>query len=377
MLLLVGIVSIVLVIGITFYLYTFIKRIFETFNVNTNKKRIKIILGIISVFLGVTSINMFSFLSIIIIHIIMFALIIQLINFVLKILLKNKYKEGFNFWKKVYGSGVIPILLSVVLLIFGYINLNNIVKVEYDIYTDKDIREEGYRIALIADVHFGVSLNYDELLRVCNDITDNNVDLVVLCGDIVDDSTTKEGMEKSFRALSTIKSKYGIFYVYGNHDKPSNIIPYKYTEEDLMNVIEDNKITILDDEVYKINNDFVIIGREDRSFGLNGSRMSIEQLINGVDKNSFILTLDHQPNEYKENKDAGTDLILSGHTHGGQLWPINYIDKLFKINDSVYGYTRVANNTQAIVTSGLAGWRYPVKTSAPAEYVIINIKNKN
>ena len=377
MLLLVGIVSIVLVIGITFYLYTFIKRIFETFNVNTNKKRIKIILGIISVFLGVISINMFSFLSIIIIHIIMFALIIQLINFVLKILLKNKYKEGFNFWKKVYGSGVIPILLSVVLLIFGYINLNNIVKVEYDIYTDKDIREEGYRIALIADVHFGVSLNYDELLRVCNDITDNNVDLVVLCGDIVDDSTTKEGMEKSFRALSTIKSKYGIFYVYGNHDKPSNIIPYKYTEEDLMNVIEDNKITILDDEVYKINNDFVIIGREDRSFGLNGSRMSIEELINGVDKNSFILTLDHQPNEYKENKDAGTDLILSGHTHGGQLWPINYIDKLFKINDSVYGYTRVANNTQAIVTSGLAGWRYPVKTSAPAEYVIINIKNKN
>ncbi|MBQ6820722.1 MAG: metallophosphoesterase [Clostridium sp.] len=377
MLLLVGIVSIVLVIGITFYLYTFIKRIFETFNVNTNKKRIKIILGIISVFLGVISINMFSFLSIIIIHIIMFALIIQLINFVLKILLKNKYKEGFNFWKKVYGSGVIPILLSVVLLIFGYINLNNIVKVEYDIYTDKDIREEGYRIALIADVHFGVSLNYDELLRVCNDITDNNVDLVVLCGDIVDDSTTKEGMEKSFRALSTIKSKYGIFYVYGNHDKPSNIIPYKYTEEDLMNVIEDNKITILDDEVYKINNDFVIIGREDRSFGLNGSRMSIEQLINGVDKNSFILALDHQPNEYKENKDAGTDLILSGHTHGGQLWPINYIDKLFKINDSVYGYTRVANNTQAIVTSGLAGWRYPVKTSAPAEYVIINIKNKN
>ena len=104
-------------------------------------------------------------------------------------------------------------------------------------------------------------------------------------------------------------------------------------------------------------------------------RDSIEELIKDIDKDKFIIVLDHQPKEYEENSMAGTDLILSGHTHAGQMWPVNIAFKFLKFDDAVYGYTKI-DATQAFITSGFAGWGYSVKTSSPAEYVIIDIKGK-
>ena len=78
--------------------------------------------------------------------------------------------------------------------------------------------------------------------------------------------------------------------------------------------------------------------------------------------------------EYKENAKAGTDLLLSGHTHGGQIWPTNYINAYISSNEAVYGETRIDSNSSAIVSSGLAGWGFPIKTAGKSEYVIIDIK---
>jgi predicted MPP superfamily phosphohydrolase len=128
----------------------------------------------------------------------------------------------------------------------------------------------------------------------------------------------------------------------------------------------------LKDEIFSINEELHIVGRDDKGFD-GHSRKNIEELTENIDNNDFILTLDHRPMEYSENGKAGTDLLLSGHTHGGQLFPVNLIDKLFKINDANYGLTKIDKDTNAIVTSGVAGWAYPVKTSAPSEYVIVNI----
>lgn len=71
-------------------------------------------------------------------------------------------------------------------------------------------------------------------------------------------------------------------------------------------------------------------------------------------------------------------MLVSGHTHGGQIWPANVLFNIAKFDDAVYGETVGADGKfKAFVTSGIAGWGYPVKTAAPAEYVIINIsKNK-
>lgn len=364
----------VLAVLICLFLYFFIKRICKTFGVNTDRKINKLIICAAALCLAIVCSNIFSFGAILILHVIGVSLLTQLVNFVIKLIAKDSYKERFKVWKVIYGSGVIPVIISAVLLTYGYINMNNIVETDYTVYTDKSIREEGYRVALLADVHYGVSLDKEEFQKVCDEISEKNVDIVVLCGDIVDENTTNEEMRTLFEIFSSIESSYGTFYVYGNHDRQLYRTDRAYSESELRSVIEDCGIIILEDDTYSVNDEFTIVGREDNSYGGIDGRKSMDELLNDVDMDDFILTLDHQPKQYDENGKAGTDLLLSGHTHGGQIWPANILFEIVKFDDAVYGYTAIDDDTQAIVTSGLAGWGYPVKTAAPAEYVIIDIE---
>jgi len=355
--------------AISLYIYKLIKRAAAELKIDTERKRNRYILRAFSIILGIASVNMFSFSAVVILHFLLIAAVTELLNLVIK--------KELKIWKKVYAFSLIPFICTTVIMVFGYINLHNIQMTEYTVYTEKDIRPEGYRIALIADVHYGVSVTGDEFLKKCEEINSQNVDMVILCGDIVDDSTTKKEMQEVFSALSTIESEFGTYYVYGNHDRQHYSRERRYSEKELINEIEKNDITILCDDVAELNDEFAIVGREDYSAEqISGKekRKTVKKLLAEVDGNSFILTLDHQPKEYKENAKYGTDLLLSGHTHGGQIWPVNVIDNIFKINDANYGLVEIDKDFSAIVTSGLAGWNYPIKTSAPSEYVIINVK---
>lgn len=118
----------------------------------------------------------------------------------------------------------------------------------------------------------------------------------------------------------------------------------------------------------------MLVGRADRGDG-NFIRKNITALTKGLDKNKQWIVLDHQPCEYSEVKKAGGDIILSGHTHAGQILPIGLISPMLHMNDLNYGYVKEGNLNE-IVTSGIAGWGYPIRTEKHSEYVIINIKNK-
>ena len=373
-----GLAAIVLLAGIGTYLYYFIKRIFKTFKAPADKLPVRVIIIVLSVICGVCSVNIFSLPAMIIYHIVALSMAVMLINFIIKKLSKEKY-ETMNVWKKIYGSGIIAFGITAVIFIYGHYNMMHVVQTDYTIYTDKEIRKEGYRAALIADVHFSVSVDLNTLKEKCDEISSNNVDMVFLCGDIVDENTSKDNLELVFKAFSEIKSTYGVYYVYGNHDRQLYRNNRKYTEEELKSAIESFGITILQDEKAEAGDEIVVVGREDASYhqtlGKSEERDSIEELIKDIDKDKFIIVLDHQPKEYEENSMVGTDLILSGHTHAGQMWPVNIAFKFLKFDDAVYGYTKI-DATQAFITSGFAGWGYSVKTSSPAEYVIIDIKGK-
>ena len=144
----------------------------------------------------------------------------------------------------------------------------------------------------------------------------------------------------------------------------------------LAETIRQNRIEILEDHAVLFNDDLVFVGRVDKMERSAGGGKSIEQILTGVDKSKVILVADHQPNDYEALRKAGCDLVVSGHTHGGQIFPFGLFSELIRANDMTYGYQKFGN-LHAIVTSGLAGWGFDMRTEHHSEYVIIHLRGNN
>ncbi|MBR2900751.1 MAG: metallophosphoesterase, partial [Clostridia bacterium] len=252
-------------LGVFVFVYFFLRRSLRAFSLDTSNIKVKTALIAISLALTLLSFNISSMLTVFLLHLMGIDLFLRLVVFIFNKVIKPKETKIFNNLKKIYKSGIVSILAVAVLLVFGYFNLQNVKATEYSISTNKDIRDEGYRVLLIADMHYGVSLDFDELTRKCAEMSEFDPDIVVLCGDIVDNGTSPEEMQALFKALGGIKSKYGIFYVYGNHDRSMRLLESEFGDDDLQKAITDNGIKILRDEVITLNNEFTVVGREDRS----------------------------------------------------------------------------------------------------------------
>lgn len=356
---------------VALYFYFYIRQLFEFFGADVKKPYIRIIIALIAVLFGAAAFKPFGFLIVAVLHILLISAVLRLVNYIVKRVAGDKY-DGFKIYNRIYKSGAAVLIIFAIIMTAGYINLHNVVSTEYTAYTDKDIRDEGYRVILISDVHFGVSVDYEELTRICGEISEKEPDIVIFCGDIVDNNTSRSEMLQVFKAFGNIKSELGVFYVHGNHDRPYGFANFEsgFSEAELIETIEKNGIVILQDEIYSPNDEIILVGREDRSAR---SRKAVADLLKGVDTDKLIITLDHQPREYNLTAASATDIVLSGHTHGGQIWPLKQVQEIFKMNDKVYGHGYLDEDTQYIVSSGFAGWAYPIKTASPAEYVVIDI----
>lgn len=364
--------GLICIIATTVYLYFLIRRFTKKFDEHIKNKLLRTILpiSIASIIIGL--IIVYNPFVLFVIYFLMASIPIDIIHFFIHKFANNS-STPVKVWTVIHTALIIPLLFSTGMMVYGHINIMNVEPTYYTISTNKDIRKDGYRICLIADLHFGSSIDSNELNIVCSEISKQNPDIVILCGDIVDESTSYKKMTEAFKALGQIDTTIGNYFVYGNHDCQTYVPTPSFTEEQLAQTIAENNITILEDEFININDDLILIGRVDASFSRNSNRTSIQQLLSEVDKDDYIVVLDHQPTEYSENSQAGTDLLLSGHTHAGQFWPLNIVLDIIPFNDGVYGLDKI-NNMNAIITSGVSGWAFPFKTSAPAEYVIIDIK---
>ncbi|MCD2501076.1 metallophosphoesterase [Clostridium sp. NSJ-145] len=369
------IIPALLMILLSIYLYYYIARALRRVKVDVKKNQVKLIIISLVLIIMYFSLRDLGIGIVVLLHIVVLALVMDLLNYIFKILSKRN-TIAFNKWRTVYESGIVPIILTAIILAYGYWNMNDIVEKDYKIYTNKNIRDEGYRVAMISDLHYGTVMNREKLQAVCNDIEEAEPDIVVLCGDIVDEKTTVEQMKEATEILGDIKSKYGVFYIYGNHDDARYSSIPSYTKDELKNELLSNNIHVLVDERYEINDDFVIVGRDDEGFSKEEGRKSSEDLIASIDKSKFILLLDHQPSELNLNSSLGYDLQLSGHTHKGQIWPAGLISELFNFNELEYGYKKIGDY-EIIVSSGISGWNYPIRTGSKSEYLIIDIEKQS
>lgn len=359
-------------IPIGIYLYFYLKRIAGWLHLDTKKRWVRLFAVGLSVGLSLLASNIWGIWAVIVIHLAAFVLVTQLLHFIgRKIITNEGTARGLT---KVYQCGLIPIICTALVFGYGYWKMGHVVETRYTVYTEKEIREEGYQVAMISDLHYGTTMGREKLEGICRQIGDTKPDLVILDGDIVDEATRLEQLQEAAKLLGSIPSVYGTFYIYGNHDKALYVESPNYTIAQLQESLKNSGIRILRDEAYQINGDFSIIGRDDRANPLNGGRLSSESLLHGVDRTDFLLLLDHQPCELKENKQAGYDLQLSGHTHGGQIWPMGVLNGRLGFGEMNYGY-RNMEGFQVIVSSGIAGWGYPVRTGSSSEFVTISILN--
>lgn len=364
------------------YLFLMIRRALIAFGVDIKKKPVLAAALLVSLIAGVAACFFRKLWALILYYIVILDLLLRLCDLLIRKILKKKDEkaektyENSTLRKWLYSSGLVPVLVTAVIMICGVITMNNVIATTYEVQTEKALRPEGYRVVMIADSHYGVAGSYEDLVIKADEISSLSPDAVILCGDIVDETTEPSQVDEIFDAFGGIRTAYGVYFVWGNHDRSSAALHTQFSEEYLRNAIAENGITILEDEVLNINDDLVIVGREDKYEAKKGKdRKPMEVLMQDVDRSRFVICADHQPSSFEEESRCGVDLILSGHTHGGQIWPARQVEEILALDDGIYGRYEIGNTT-AIVTSGFYGWSWPVKSGVPSEYVVVDIRKK-
>ncbi len=282
---------------------------------------------------------------------------------------KKRKKE----WEHYYVGGA-AIGIAVLYLAAGWYLANHVWGTVYELKTEKETG--NIRIAQIADSHVGTTFDGAGFAKWLGEIEKENPDVLVVTGDFVDDDTSKGDMIAACEALGRVRTTYGVYFAFGNHDKGYYAGRRGYTGDDLAEQLTKNGVHVLQDEYVLIDNRFYIIGRKDRSEeSRGGSRLPMNGLVSGLDPAKYMIVLDHQPHDYDAQEAAGVDLVLSGHTHGGQFIPINYVGEWTGENEKTYGLEE-RGNTNFIVTSGISDWALDFKTGCKSEYVIVDIKGK-
>jgi predicted MPP superfamily phosphohydrolase len=202
------------------------------------------------------------------------------------------------------------------------------------------------------------------LSKIVSRINELNPDVVFIPGDIVDDRAATLKSEGIGVSLSKIKSKYGVFASTGNHEFINGIIgTSKFITDNGINLIRDSSLLVADS--------FTLAAREDGSKNnfTGEPRKSLQEIMSGVDKNYPIILLDHTPFKLEEAEANGVSLQLSGHTHHGQMFPLNFITKM--VYEVSWGYNKKID-THFYVSCGVGTWGPPVRLGSESE--IVNLK---
>lgn len=366
------IIMLVIVLAAGIYIFFRLRRLLGFYGADTGKKWIKAVNIILAVIPALLCTVLFSNTAIIILHITAAFMLFDIIAYAAsRIYGKRQKGRAAALLSRLFQYGILPLIAAFAVIGYGFYNMNHIRETEYIINTDRITG--SYRILFLSDIHYGTVQNKKVLQDKISVINSSHPDIVVLGGDITEEGTSKEEMEEVFKLLGGIGNRYGIYYVYGNHDRQPYTNHRTYTDEELRQAILQNGITILEDNYIEIEQDLILAGRADATMGRTSDRLSPGEILKGADKEKYIIMADHQPVEASENNKNNVSLELSGHTHGGQIWPAGLVSGIAGVLN--YGEYK-EGNCKVIVSSGVAGWTYSMRTGKHCEYVIIDINGK-
>jgi uncharacterized protein len=215
---------------------------------------------------------------------------------------------------------------------------------------------DGFSIVQLSDLHVGMTIDREFVQRVVDQANALKPDLVVLTGDLVDGKV--EDLRDEAAPLANLRSKHGTYAVTGNHEYYSGVDPW-------IAALTAMGIKYLRNERVAIDG-FDLAGVDDQSAsGYKGHGEDLQAALGGRDTSRPVVLLAHQPRQVRRASKFGVDLQLSGHTHGGQIWPWHYLVKLQQGGLLAGRYQ--FDDTQLYVTRGCGYWGPPVRLLAPLE----------
>jgi len=272
-----------------------------------------------------------------------------------------------NFQTAKLVTFISVILISSIIIIAGYLNTRNIKINHVEIEIPRKASKLGeLNVVLVADFHLNPVNDGNLLDKIGRKINELNADIVLIPGDIVDDRVEILKRKNIRKELSEIKSKYGVYVSNGNHEFINGVEGAdKYLREFNLNVLRDSAVLI--------ENSFYILGREDRSKPsfTNKRRKSLGEILKEVDRSFPVIVIDHTPLGFSETVEENIELQLSGHTHHGQMFPLNFITNM--IYEVSWGYLK-KEKTQFYVTCGVGTWGPPVRLGSDSEIVKLAIR---
>jgi len=293
-----------------------------------------------------------------------FLFLSDIISLVLRLagVLDNHNMAGFKKW-----SYIITLIISFMLIAGGFLNAIVPKVTTYNITVNKaagDLKE--LRIGAVSDIHLGSIIRKRSIKKLSEILKKLEPDIVLLLGDIVDGEIGPVLRGDLLQYFTCPKCSDGLFAITGNHEfigGAGRTIPY----------IESKGIRILKDEIVTIEGGIQLVGRLDRDSKrfYGRERKLLSDVLSGADHTKPLILLDHQPIDLGDAEKNGIDLQLSGHTHNGQMWPLNHLtSKLYELS---YGYKR-RGSTHYIVSSGFGLWGPRVRSGSRPEVLLVNIK---
>lgn len=225
-----------------------------------------------------------------------------------------------------------------------------------------ELKEFNFSIVQISDLHIGGLIDREFVKSSVQKINALNPDIVCITGDLID--TALDGIKDTVIELENIKSKHGIYYILGNHE-------YFHNPMKIIDFMKTTKIKLLLNENIAIDTlQLNIVGVADRiGYRTNIFVPDIHKAFKGTNPDYKIILLAHQPKFIEELGNYIPELILSGHTHGGQIWPFEYLVRLQQ--PYIKGLHRLPNGSHIYVNSGIGFWGPPMRLGSQAEITYI------
>ncbi|MGW6245454.1 metallophosphoesterase [Streptomyces roseolus] len=222
----------------------------------------------------------------------------------------------------------------------------------------------GYRIAVVSDIHLGPILGRAHSQRIVDAINATQPDLIAVVGDLVDG--TVEDLGPAAEPLAGLRARHGSFFVTGNHE-------YFSGADAWVDHVRELGMRPLRNERLEIAAGFDLAGVDDVAGEREGQGPDFGRALGDRDRSRAAVLLAHQPIVIDDAVAHGVDLQLSGHTHGGQLWPGNLLAGL--ANPTVAGLERYGD-TQLYVSRGAGAWGPPVRVGAPSDITVVQLASK-